>query len=471
MRIAYLVADWKKPVAGPLGPAVHIQEMCAALARRGHEVFLVAADPGTPEDAARSAVPVHVIAPPWQGVAARAAGVLARLRPRRGRRGRSGPAAAGGDAGGGAGGGAGFGAPRWRLGVLAADALRFTAERLWFRYFHRRARRLLRELRPDAIYERYDRGGDVGVRLARELGLPLMLEMNQSLTFREQWRNPHTPLYVRWARRAERAVCLAADRVAIVSPSLEPYLTSLGVPPEKVTLVPCAAEPERYRGIGAAASRVRATRGLGNGPVVGFVGSFRPWFDLELLLDAFARVRGAHPAARLLLVGDGEQRAALEARAQAADLAGSVIFTGYVSSGEVPAYIGAMDVAVVTYRRLPDFDFLPLKVFEYMAAARPVIASATPAMRSVVEDGRNGLLAPQEDAPALAAALSRLLGDEALRRRLGGAALATIEARFTWERHAQRVEATLAAARAAGAPAGRVSAPAPTASRGPGARY
>src|SRR5690606_13714515 len=108
---------------------------------------------------------------------------------------------------------------------------------------------------------------------------------------------------------------------------------------------------------------------------VGFVGTLKPWHGVSLLLEAFARLAADFAGVRLLIVGDGPERAALDQQAAALGIASLTEFTGAVDPELIPALLAEMDVAVAPYPRLDDFYFSPLKVLEYMAAGRAVVAS------------------------------------------------------------------------------------------------
>jgi glycosyltransferase involved in cell wall biosynthesis len=98
-----------------------------------------------------------------------------------------------------------------------------------------------------------------------------------------------------------------------------------------------------------------------------------------------------------------------------------------------------MDVAVAPYPRLADFHFSPLKLFEYMAVGKPLVASRYPDIASVVEDGAAGLLIEPGDVRELSAAIQRLLRDPELAARLGARARRTVAAAHTWRRNAEAV--------------------------------
>jgi glycosyltransferase involved in cell wall biosynthesis len=406
VKIAYLFCERDVPVLSSRGSCVHVREMCDALGELGHDVTLLAgmAGEGSPQSPRWR---LHELAP--QGNAL----------PRGGRNGGPEPAAR----------------PCWSPRAVAADVARIPWWRAWSEYFARRARPLLEAERPDVIYERHVPGSLAGARLARRLGVPLIVEMNASSTFPAEWWGRHSPLYPLAVRRRERALADRAAHVVVVSSRLRDHLRGLGVPGRKLSVLFNGVDTGRFRPDPEAGARVRARHGLEPGePVAGFIGSLRPWHGVDLLLEAAA----ATPGLRLLIVGDGPQRRALEATAAERGLAARVVFTGPVPREQAPAHIAAMDVAVAPYPRLADFHFSPLKLFEYMAVGKPLVASRYPDIASVVEDGSAGLLVEPGDVRELSAAIQRLLRDPELAARLGAGARRAAAA-HTWRRNAEAV--------------------------------
>jgi glycosyltransferase involved in cell wall biosynthesis len=181
--------------------------------------------------------------------------------------------------------------------------------------------------------------------------------------------------------------------------------------------------------------------------VLGFVGFVRAWHGIDAVLAAMATATTG-PRLALTLVGDGPVRAELEAQAASLGLSGRVRFTGLVDHHHVPAEVAGFDIAlqpkVTPYAS-------PLKIFDYMAAGRAIVAPDQPNIREILRDGQTALLfdpdAPLDAPRGLWTAISRLAADPALRARLGAAARAELEARdYTWAGNANRV-ATLAARR------------------------
>jgi glycosyltransferase involved in cell wall biosynthesis len=175
--------------------------------------------------------------------------------------------------------------------------------------------------------------------------------------------------------------------------------------------------------------------------VLGFVGFVRDWHGLDHVVRAMAAYRGQHPLA-LKVVGDGPARAGLEALAAELGIADRVRFTGLAAREAVPGMIGGFDIALqpasVAYAS-------PLKVFEYMAAGRAIVAPDQPNLREVLRHGETALLFDPGNPEAMWQAVLRLAEDPALRQRLGDAARAEITHRdLTWAGNARKVLALAA---------------------------
>src|SRR5262249_41594521 len=146
--------------------------------------------------------------------------------------------------------------------------------------------------------------------------------------------------------RLERRILSEADAIIALTAWLKDWATASGTDPERIHILPDAVAErlfaERPRG-----ESIRRRHGLEGKPVVGFVGSFHWWHDVEALLAAFEALHGTDPELRLLLVGDGETRKKLTRQVRKRGLQDAVIFTGKVPHEEVPQHLAAMDVVVV----------------------------------------------------------------------------------------------------------------------------
>src|SRR5207249_4346059 len=147
----------------------------------------------------------------------------------------------------------------------------------------------------------------------------------------------------------------------------------------------------------------------------------------------------AHRETRLLIVGDGPERESMVRNLSARGLLEAAYLVGSVPWSEVPGMLASMDVGVAPYPDLSRFYFSPLKVYEYMAAGLPVVASRIGQLEKLIQDGVNGLLTAPGDAAELAMTLERLRAEPELRARLGKAARATVLREHTWDGVVERI--------------------------------
>ncbi|MBM3963390.1 MAG: glycosyltransferase family 4 protein [Planctomycetes bacterium] len=297
--------------------------------------------------------------------------------------------------------------------------------------------------RPDFVYERHALHCRAGLDVARELGVPLLMEVNSPMTVEMarlgQLRFP------RRARATERAALAGADAVLAVTHVLADMLVELGARRERVHVIGNGAVPARYGPDAAAAAvAVRARWALPAGAfALGFVGYMRPWHRLDLVLDAMARPELA--ALALVLMGEGPALAPLRAAAAARGLGERVRVLGVVPPALLPAHVlaceGALIPAMNAYAS-------PLKLFDSLAAGVPTIAPDQPNLRETLAHGDTGLLFRPGDADDLARQLARLVGDRAAAQALGARGRAALHAqRWTWDGNAERVLAVFAGLR------------------------
>ena len=236
---------------------------------------------------------------------------------------------------------------------------------------------------------------------------------------------------VPWRRRvAQRLAFSFTDAcIAPAAHMARDYAASIGVPPDRIAVI--------YNGIDTARfaprrdSEVRRSLGIDdNAFVVGFAGRLDPVKDIGTALTAFASLRAAVPeqaraTVRMLIVGDGAERAALEQAAQARGLAGSVLFAGMRS--DVPACMSAMDV----YLQPSLYEGHSLTIMEAMAMGLPVISTRVGGTPEIIADGENGFLREPRDSEGMAQIARELYSRPQLRERIGQAARARITGDFS----------------------------------------
>lgn len=295
----------------------------------------------------------------------------------------------------------------------------------------------------DLVYER-NALYKTGIAMAcKRLKMPyiLFVESDEVMEYDFMGR-PITGILRRRAKNMIAYNLNAAGGIVCVSEALKNHLVNeWRIPAEKIAVFPNGVEVDRFKPDPEARARIRALLGIGSKPMVLFVGNFYEWHDVTTLLNSFKQLLTSYPEAQLVLVGDGNNRQAMERHAIELGLAPAVHFTGLVPYADVPGYTSAADVAVAPVPdSIRDMWLSPLKVFEYMSAGTAVVASSIGHLAEVIENGQNGLLVPPGDATALTAALEKLLGQETLRLRLGQQARADAVREHSWDHYFSRLE-------------------------------
>jgi glycosyltransferase involved in cell wall biosynthesis len=269
-------------------------------------------------------------------------------------------------------------------------------------------RALIRGFRPHLVHTHSSKAGVLGRAAARREGVQAVHTAHAwSFSDGLPWRR------VAVAVPIEALAGRATRRFIVVSEA-----------DREIALRYRVARPDQLRVVhnGVADSEWRATPDAPGTPTIAMVARMAAPKDHLLLIRALSGVRLPY---RLLLIGDGPDRAELEAELRRRDLAGRVELPGV--SSEVPRLLGGVQIGALVSRQ----EGFPLAVLEAMRAGLPVVASDVGGVREAVQDGVTGLLVRRGDEAGLRAALSRLLSDPPLRRCLGQAGRRAYEQRFT----------------------------------------
>ncbi|MFP3461370.1 glycosyltransferase family 4 protein [Arthrobacter globiformis] len=371
MRVAYICADPGVPVFGTKGSSVHVQEIVRAWRRAGADVTVYCTRAGTDRPADLAGLPVVEIRPQPASGAAREHAI------------------------------------REAAVALALAVIRDGC---------------------DVVYERYSLFSPAlaMVTFAGALRIPAVLEVNAPLIEEQrQYRELHD---AGLAERMLRTNAAAATVVACVSEPAVRWVEGR-VPGARTVLAPNGVNTERI-------TPRRPVRLHADALTVAFVGTLKPWHGVGHLLQgvAQANIRSAGPTWRAKIIGDGPCRQELEWTAE--QLGVDAEFTGAVVPDSVPGLLHECDAAAAPYPAPEpgrDDYFSPLKVYEYLAAGLPVIASSVGQIPSILQHERTGLLVKPADPGAIAAALGRLGADAALRDRLGTRARAAAVGLYSWD--------------------------------------
>jgi len=280
--------------------------------------------------------------------------------------------------------------------------------------------RLRHDLEYDLIHAHYWLSGVVGLALRERWGVPVLQMFHTLADLKNRVARRVADLEPTVRLDEETRIIASAERLVAASVAERAHLVRhMGADPDRIAVVPCGVDTELFTP--GAADAARATLGLGDGPLVLYVGRLAPIKGLETLLDAVALLarRGRRP--RLVIAGgeadeprDGHE-ADLRRRIETLGIADVVGFVGAQRQEVLRHHYVAADVTVLPSH----YESFGMVALEAMACGSPVIASRVGGLTTTVRDGVTGFLVPEGDVAALAGRLEALLGDPDLRWRLG----------------------------------------------------
>jgi glycosyltransferase involved in cell wall biosynthesis len=291
-----------------------------------------------------------------------------------------------------------------------------------------------KRFRPDLVHAHLHEGIAVGAVLRRRFGIPLVADLQGSLTAElidHQFLSERGPLTA-LVRRLERWLVRQPDVVLVSARNGLPLLASLGAAADRLEWLPDGADLERFHP-SLPDPALRAQLGLDDKPVVVFLGLLTPYQGVDLLIDAIPQVLRRVPRAHFLIMGypnDDQYRQ----RVQALGLASAVTLTGRIPYAEAVRYLTLGDVAVSPKQSTTEANG---KLLNYMACGLPTVATDTPVNRDLLGD--TGVYAPVGDAATLAERLADLLEDPARRALLARAVRHRAETEFAWSVLADRL--------------------------------
>lgn len=383
MRITVLCADLGIRVPGAKGASVHLQAITRSLADVGHQVQLVAVAGHEPPPPALLAAVEDLV-----------------LFPHPGRR---------------------EGLARERQKITFNDHL---LEKVTDR---------VEQFAPETLYERLSLFGTSGLRLAELTRATHVVEINALLAREDAtWRGLHLRTL---ATGLEAKVLRSADLRLAVSNEVAAQVHSVA-PFQPTAVVPNGVDTTAFRDLPSKVA-TRCRFGLPTEARIAlFIGVLRPWHGVDVAIRAVARL-ATQDDVLLVIAGDGVMRPELEQLARAEGVAERVRFLGQLDHTDVPALLAAADVALAPYPAMSDFFFSPLKLYEYLAAGVPIVASDLGQIRDLLGRGSFGTLVTPGHVDELAAAIDAVSRQPQLVRRAAEAGRA-----HTMRSHGWRDRAT-----------------------------
>lgn len=300
---------------------------------------------------------------------------------------------------------------------------------------------LLDDFRPDVLLTVCSYINFSALLAARLRRLPFVLfieaplEYEYGLFFPQYYRYP---LLGRWL---EGLQVRGARQVISISEILKGYLMRYGAPAPKIHVVPNGVDHLAFTPQ-EADPELRARWGLKDRLVIGYIGSFEFLGDIPLFLASAKRICAADSRVIFFMAGEGRHREEVSQGAAEFGLKDRFLFPGRIPHDQVPRYLSLMDLVISPYREDYLFYGSSMKLLEYMAAGKVVLAPALGQIKELVVDGYNGMLYEPGEPGALELKLQELIGSGRL-PQMGLNARKTIEQNWTWDLQAGRISRVL----------------------------
>ena len=298
--------------------------------------------------------------------------------------------------------------------------------------------------KPDVVYYRW-MDSPHPLLFARLVGAQCVCEVNGEPV--PDWSETDRTIKRRFKHWLASFALSRCDRVVVLTEGLRDLVVRrCRVADERVAVLPSGTDT----GLFTPQDVVICRRRIGIDPgrdYIGFVGSFYRYQGLQCLLEAMAIIRRTIPSVHLLLVGDGEAAPELKQQADRLALSSCITWAGRIPYQEVPAWIGAMTLCVAPFRG-DRGETSPVKIFDYLACGKPVIASAIPSVSATFSQEAGVTLVPPDDPVSLAQIALVLLKDPDRQARMATDGRHFVEQGFSWINIINRLREWLATEKA-----------------------
>jgi glycosyltransferase involved in cell wall biosynthesis len=292
----------------------------------------------------------------------------------------------------------------------------------------------IQKFQPDFIYERYALYTFAGVLAAKRYGIPIILEVNAPLAYEQKVYGKL--VFPKLAESLERWITSHTTKTVVVSTPLKKHLIGLGVPAHHLEVIPNGIDPEQIHP-DISGEGIRKKYHLEGKVVLGFIGWFRKWHGLEMLLEVMAEDSFKQIPVHLLLIGEGPAYDSLQKYVKVQALSDRVTFTGPIPHQQVAAYMAALDIALQP-SATPYAS--PMKLFEYMGMGKAIVAPKQENIEEILIHNESGILFEPSNKKALEEAILKCVQDASFRRRIGRRAREQVfQRKYLWKENAKKV--------------------------------
>ena len=315
-----------------------------------------------------------------------------------------------------------------------------------------------KNLKADAIYQRYNGFSFCGAYIAKKKNIPFILEFNSSDVWKiKNWKNNDTflkrifkTIYYKIFKlpivsTIEKYNLSNAAHIIVVSEALKNILLKFGVDENKIIVNPNGIDERKYNPQ-IKYDDVRQKYNLENKIVIGFIGTFGQWHGAENIALAFGKLLKKSPEyknkTKLFMIGDGVMMPIVKKHILEFDLQENVVLVGLIPQEQGAKFLSACDILINATVPNPDgseFFGSPTKLFEYMAMGKAIICSNMAQMSEILEHGKTAYMVEPGNIDELVTAMKELVDDGELRQCLGDSARDEVIQKYTWDKHVDKI--------------------------------
>lgn len=299
--------------------------------------------------------------------------------------------------------------------------------------------KIIEEIEPDLLFQHHHDFNYGGAIIKHDRGIPFFLHCDYiQIWVKQYWGKLYMKKLLKWAEEIQWA---NADRIFVVSSVVKEMMGEYGVDKEKIIVNPNGADTDIFHPK-VDGSNIRTKYDLKNKYVIGFSGTFGNWHGVEILAGAIRIIADMIPESVVFFIGDGELRPEIEKIIKEDNVEKNAIITGFIPYSKVPEYLAACNVLVSPCVHSKDgspFFNSPIKLFEYLAMGKPIVASDIGQQGEVINHEENGLLCEEASVEDLADQIHRLYKDKELSKLVSGRARQDSIDKYSWSVSAGRI--------------------------------
>jgi glycosyltransferase involved in cell wall biosynthesis len=296
---------------------------------------------------------------------------------------------------------------------------------------------LLDSYKPDVIIYRLEEFNFAPFRVGTIYNIPVLTEVNSFRSMQAHLinRRNKATFVTRWA---ERKAIRSSDRLFSVSRPIKQYIDKHDRS-SKSCVIPNGVDIDKFDPSRFKKVAIKDELGLNGRTILGYVGSYKTWHGLESVIKIIDLLRRRDPKYHLLMIGMGIRFFAIQKQIIENDLSNFVTQIDFVPHEDIPRYMASFDYALMFYPEISSFYFSPLKMFEYMAMALPVVTTAVGQMKEIVRQGETGVLVYPPTPENYVKAIFDADQDPERLRRIGTSARRLMVEKYSWLKNAEKI--------------------------------